>query len=101
MHNFDADVWNANCKEIVKAGNMAKVSYCTCYNLTSARVDLKAQAHPKVPTKDRYTLIEQSNILSACPSKFGYPTVLYINVKHSCLHLINNIVHGFDFYPAI
>ena len=30
VRNFDAEVWTANCKEIVKAGNMAKVSYCHC-----------------------------------------------------------------------
>jgi len=26
VRNFDVEVWNANCKEIVKTGNMAKVS---------------------------------------------------------------------------
>ena len=26
VHNFDEEVWTANCKEIVKTGNMAKVS---------------------------------------------------------------------------
>ena len=29
VHNFDDEVWTANCKEIVKTGNMAKVSYMT------------------------------------------------------------------------
>lgn len=28
VRNFDDDIWTANCKEIVKTGNMAKVSYC-------------------------------------------------------------------------
>ena len=27
VRNFDDEVWTANCKEIVKTGNMAKVSY--------------------------------------------------------------------------
>ena len=27
MQNFDEEVWTANCKEIVKTGNMAKVSF--------------------------------------------------------------------------
>ena len=27
MQNFDEEAWTANCKEIVKTGNIAKVSF--------------------------------------------------------------------------